>query len=122
MNKFLFFTVEDFAEDTEFIRWALNEEKNPTLDRLYEKYDHLRQQMDEAIELVRFFEGPYNQLDDQEIFDLWKRIKSEKKPPKSPLVRKIIRYAAFFVAAAVIGVLVYSQWGNFQQQRAFFAY
>lgn len=121
MNKFLFFTVEDFAEDTEFIRWALNEEKNPTLDRLYEKYDHLRQQMDEAIELVRFFEGPYNQLDDQEIFYLWKRIKSQKRPPRRVFLRKVVQYAAFFIAAATVGVLLYSQWGNLQQQRAFFA-
>ena len=121
MNKFLFFTVEDFAEDTEFIRWALNEEKNPTLDHLYEKYDHLRQDMDEAIEMIRFFEGPYNGLNDQEIYDLWKRIKAQKKPPKRPLYRRIIRYAAFFIAAAVIGVLTYSQWENLKQQRAFFA-
>lgn len=121
MDNFLFYTVEDFAEDYHFIRWALNEESNPTFDHLYEKYPHKRQEMDEAIELVRFFEGTYDQLGDDEVYDLWKRIKSRKKQGNRPFLRKLLRYAAVFIGVAVAGGLLYSQWESFRQQRAFFA-
>jgi|GEM_PF-5994903 len=114
MKKHLFYTVEDFVDDINFIRWATGKEENTFYDNFYEKYPHKRGEMDEAIEIIRFLEGSYSGLDDKEVYKLWKKIKAQKsqKNDKGFFQRKL-RWVAMVLILIGIGIIAYNY--NFQQ-------
>ena len=114
MKAYLYYTVEDFADDLSFIRWAKGMEENSLFDDLYEKYPHKREEMDEAMEIIRFLEGTSSGLDDNEIYKLWKRIKAYKKHhTRRIFIRKKLRFAAFLLVLIGIGSIAYFHYTSY---------
>lgn len=103
----MFYTVEDFVDDLPFIRWATGTEKNAFFDELYEKYTHKRAEMDEAAEIIRAFGRSSTSLNDREVYDLWKNIKSQNSKKKKRLLRGKLKWAAIFLALLGIGSVLY---------------
>ena len=116
MKAYLFYTVEDFVEDLSFIRWVSGSEENSFFDDFYEKYPHKREEMDEAIEIIRFFGKNRSKLDDKEVYELWKRIKTQKRSSKRKLNGKILKWAAMLLVLIGIGSIIYfhymDQWNG----------
>ncbi len=108
MKTYLNYTVEDFADDLFFIRWALGVEENVFFDDFYEKNPHKREEVDEAIEIIHYFEGKYPGLDDKEVYKLWKRIKAQSKPKRSRKFRgRNLKFAAVLMFLVAVGSTFY---------------
>ena len=108
MGSYLDYTVEDFVDDLSFIRWAIGTERNAFFEDFYENNPHKRQAMDEAIEIVHYFEGKNSGLDDKEVYKLWKRIKAHNKPKRPRKFRgRNLKLAAILLFLVAVGSTVY---------------
>lgn len=120
MKDYISYNVEDFANDLSFIKWALNEEQNVFFDVFYEEHPYKREEMDEAVEIVKWLSISPSPLSDNEVYQLWDKIKSNAKPTNNNsrrLILTFIEFAAIFMLVFFVGRTYYLQNQNLLKEK-----
>jgi len=123
MNKeYLNFSVEELADDREFIAWALQGKNQKAWELFLAENPDFRFTVSRARKILEILRDHHDKLNSDDILKIWKNIdgfnKSIRSPQRQFKIRTILRYAAVLFVALSIGSAGY--WFSNQKQKSYF--
>jgi transmembrane sensor len=115
MNRYKNYRAKDFALDADFQKWVLDPGEQDTAfwNDLLEHYPEKRNEINEAIELVRLSGVSMDAGLNAEYLEIWGNVKNAADQEWKYKIGKFAKYAS--VAAAFIGILIVSFYYRGQQ-------
>lgn len=106
MKEYYQYELEDFVLDKEFRKWVFSPEAFPNSPwTKLGKSDPAKEKLiKKAAQLVRALEPVEEEVPEQRISDLWKRISKSKQQKVSRAIHWAFKYAAVFILAFSLGI------------------
>jgi transmembrane sensor len=122
MNKeYLNFSVEELADDREFIAWVLQGENQKAWELFLTENPDFRFTASRARKILEILRDHRDKLSTDDILKIWKNIegfnKSIRNPQRLLKIRTILRYAAVLLIILSIGSAGY--WFSNQKQKSY---
>lgn len=100
-EKYLKLTVEELAQDPDFISWIKQNKKHSFWSALIDNNQAFKQKAIEAKQLILIFEDKKDEISERETRQLWAEIKNNetyyKKLNTKQKINQLLKYAAVFV-------------------------
>lgn len=110
-QEFLKFTVEELAEEQDFILWVQHKKNSDEWERFIGRHPEFKTKAGLAREIILLFDDKNKMLEEPEVGRIWNNIsRFELHQPQKQRVfslRKTIPWAAAILALSVIGSLAY---------------
>ncbi len=119
--KYLNFSVEELADDREFIGWVLHGKNNLAWELFLAEYPDFKFTADRARKILEILRDRREKLSSDEILKIWKNIDEfnnlNQNPQRQFKMYPILRYAAIIFLLVSIGSAVY--WISIQNQKTY---
>lgn len=109
MDKYKDFSVADFLDDPDFMRWMTDQDHED--DIFWNEYIKLnpskKDQINEAKLVFRLLQSRENKLTLSEQYDLWNNIQQASKSSGKQIVFQLLKYAAVLIFVFFLGAASY---------------
>lgn len=106
MKEYHQYELEDFVLDKEFRKWVLSPEAVPNSQwtKLGESDPAKEKLIKKAAQLVKALEPVEEEVPEQRISDVWKRISKSKQQKASRAIQRAFKYVAVFILVFSLGI------------------
>lgn len=121
MEKYNGFSVSDFLDDDDFLRWlsGTSPEDNSFWNEFLRKYPSKRGEIKEATLVYRLLLSNEDKLGINETYELWNKIQKETKHSKRTVFIKFLSSAAIWVLVFISGALAFYFYQSSESKRLF---
>lgn len=106
-KEYLHYTPEELIETSEFVAWVLHGKHQSEWEIFQEENPEFKLTIKKAQKIVELLKDRHENLNEDEILQIWKKIESfdnqQRKPIRKLIPAKILRYAAILIFALMIG-------------------
>lgn len=118
MEKYCKYTVEDFVVDDDFRSWALSPEESGNVEwnKFVTDFPSKKDDIEEAILILKSIESiEDNEVSTEKLNLIWENILTDKNNVRPLVFRNLLKYAAIFIFAFILGFGVFKTYqGNNQ--------
>jgi transmembrane sensor len=110
-KKLLEYNIEQLLEEKSYISWVLHNERNREWERFIEKHPDFRHTADKARKIILLLRDKYDELDEDSVLELWKKINkydhSHRQKRRKITIRRRLSWAASILLIVSIGTIGY---------------
>lgn len=105
MEKYLFFELEDFVVDNDFIQWVISptEDSSEKWNNFLLQYPDKKEVILQSVQIVRSLEPVEEEISMERIRLIWRKVQKNHNQPRLLWAVKFSKYAAIFVIAFLLG-------------------
>jgi transmembrane sensor len=110
-KEFLEYSLEQLLDEKSFISWVLHNEKSREWEKFIEKYPDFRHTANKARKIILFLRDKYDELDENSVLELWKKIDwydhSHRQKRRKTTIRRRLSWAASILLIVSLGTFGY---------------